>query len=336
MSRSYFFIVNPNANSGRNADIWLKKIFPLVKKKIIHFDWAYTQGKGDGRALAKTACIKGFDVIVTVGGDGTINEVVNGLLEAPPSLKEPYFACLNAGTGSDFIRTIGIPKNPDAALDIILRHQSLPCDVGVVECTSINNPQEHVTRRFINMASFGVSGDIIHKMETYEKRLGHRLEYWFAAMGTLLHNRNYPVRLVYSPEGIPPRTTDLRVLFICNGKYCGGGMKVGPEAKLTDGLFDITEIKKVNPFRTLWALPKLPSGRFKNMSHLVHMKKTSSLEADPLTQKPIFVECDGERVGLLPAHFYFDSRKVHAITNKELVDRPVSVRVRFVEETSCC
>lgn len=333
MLRSYFFVVNPNANSGQNKTIWLKKIFPLVQKKIVHFDWAYTTHKGSGRALTKMACAKGFDVIVAVGGDGTINEVVNGLLEAPPSLKETHLACLNAGTGSDFIKTIGMPKDPSKALNVILHHQGLPCDVGVVECDSCHSPTQRVTRRFINMASFGVSGEIIHKMETNEKRVGRWFDYWFATLCALLRNGHHKVCLFYAQDGGTAHTTSLRALFICNGQYCGGGMRLGPEAKLTDGLFDVTEIKKANLIRTLCALPKLPSGSFQNLSHLVQLKKTTGLKAESASKKPIFVECDGEKVGLLPARFYFDSRKVRVITNKELVDKPTPIRVRFARET---
>ncbi len=281
MSFSYFFVVNPCSSSGKTRLKWMRTFLPEIEKKIANFGWGFTKAIGDAAALAAWAKKAGYHVIVAVGGDGTINEVVNGIVSAqncekeielensssiqgylPPKTSEPpvtfKLGILPQGTGCDFIRSLLIPKNFNDALDIITQNNSKSVNIGRIHYTKDKNQPMAHSRYFINIAGCGANGDTVHIVNSLKKRFGSTLSFYYGAIKTILKNRERQVSISYDDGPMVP--LNLQVLFVCNGNFCGGGMKIAKEALLDDGFFHTVEIKKINRLKTILLTNRLYNG----------------------------------------------------------------------------
>lgn len=311
MTKSYFFIVNPCSNSGRTGKNWSKIFLPEIQKKFKNFKWIFTKESGDACLLATLAKKQKYDVVVAVGGDGTINEVVNGLME-DVAKRTPTLACLPAGTGCDLIKTLGMPRDFTRSLEIILEGHAIDSDVGLMKYTK--NQQEK-NRYFINIAGCGANGDIAQKINGSKKYFGSTLSFLFASLKNIL--RNDCPRVLISFDDEPAFEVDLRVLFVCNAQYCGAGMRVGPQAQMNDGFFSVNLIRKTTILKTLLSTPRVYSGNFQGLEHFIHLRNTKKIRVTSLEQRPIFVECDGEQPGILPAEFTFTDKKLFLIAKPQ-------------------
>jgi diacylglycerol kinase (ATP) len=225
------------------------------------------------------------DLIVVVGGDGSVNEVVNGIAGRAVEL-----AAIAKGTGKDFARTHGIPTRFDDAVHVALRGRTRELDLG------------HVTfaggeRYFANVASLGMSGAVAQRANTMSKALGGRVTFFYALAREFLtwHNTGVRVRL----DGAE-RSGRMHDVVVANGHFHGGGMKLTPEAETNDGLFDVLLIGDVSKLDFVTTAPKLYRG-----THVTHPKveilRSPYVEVDADTPLPL--ETDGELVGSTPARF---------------------------------
>lgn len=335
MNQSYLFLVNPNSNSGQTKKLWLNVYLPFIQAHFEKVGWCFTTKQGHGATLAAMACKYNYDVVVAVGGDGTINEVVNGLCgkllltqeenqmktfdviegfraeKKTPSTQKPTLGILPAGTGCDFIKTLGIEKDFAKSFEILKKGTRKKCDVGKVEFTLSNNPSQKDFRYFINIASAGTSGDVVQELNQSKKPLGSKFHFWMASVNSILKNKNHNVRIQYDEHA--QFETNVQVIFVANGKYCGGGMLVAKEAKQDDGLFLINCIKKINPIRTVLLTPRLYSGNFLGLEPILEIKPAKKIRVEPNQDSDILVECDGEQPGILPAEFTFFENQIEII-----------------------
>ena len=229
-------IVNPasaNGRTGRRFD----GIARVVRAAIGDFEALFTRARGDATKLAGEALDQGSKLVVAVGGDGTASEVIDGLVERG-RLIEPLmvFGCIPRGTGGDLKRTLGWPDDPTEAARIAASGEVLTCDLGLVEYTGHDGGTH--ARHFANVSSFGVSGLVVEKANQGTKLLGGKASFTIAAAKALLRYSDQPVR--WRVDGGPWVEERVTALAVCNGRYFGGGMMVAPEARIDDGLFDVT------------------------------------------------------------------------------------------------
>lgn len=312
MGKSYFFIVNPHSNSGRTQKNWHQSFLPEIEKNFKDFKWVFTQKKGDGAILAAQAKEQGSDVIVAVGGDGTINEVVNGLMTDNKKDHTPALACLPAGTGCDLIKSLGIARDFSKGLEVIKQDYRISSDVGLLRYQE--NHQEKI-RYFINVAGCGASGEIVQQLNNSKKIFGSKLSFLLASLKNILKNKCSRVLISFDDE--PAFEVELRVLFVCNAQYCGGGMHVNKGAQLDDGVLGVNLIKKVNLFKTLLSVPRLYSGEFQGLEDFIHIQSAKKIAVFPLKGNRVFIECDGEQPGVLPVEFRLSERKLQVICSSK-------------------
>jgi len=237
--------------------------------------------------LARAAAERPGSLLVVVGGDGTVNEVVNGVAGTGAEV-----ATLPAGTGQDFARTHGIPGRFEDAVRVALDGATRTIDLGRVECAGGGS------RYFANFGSVGMSGAVARRANAMTKALGGRLTFYYALMVEFLAWRNTQV-WVELDEGVR-REGPLHDVIVANGQYHGGGMKLAPDARQDDGLFDVVLIGDVTKLDFATTSPKLYSGRY--LSHpKVELLQSSTAAIDAASPLPL--EVDGEPIGTTPARF---------------------------------
>lgn len=287
------FIVNPVAGARRTAKKW-PQIMRLLKSLGLRFEHDVTEAPGHAIELAKSAVKKGYKLVVSVGGDGTINEVVNGLHDSG-SAAEVTLGIVSTGTGSDYIRTLGIPRAYPEACQCLLNSKKLTVDVGVVEYSSGG---QVVKRLFVNFAGLGFDAEIVKATTQKFKILSSTPAYLLGLLTTLITYRNKKISLVVDGEALEQK---ICTVLMSNGKYGGGGMFAAPGADLTDGLLDVLTIGDLSKPDLLWSLPRVYRG-----THLTHPKVTlkKAKEIEIKSASPMTIQADGELLGELPARFY--------------------------------
>jgi diacylglycerol kinase (ATP) len=241
--------------------------------------------------MAADAVRGGATRLVVVGGDGSVNEVVNGVVgEAGVEL-----AVIPRGTGWDFVRTFGIPRDLDGALDVALEGAVREIDVGAVSYRAWAGGEAKAY--FANVGSAGISGAIAQRANESSKALGGKVSYYWATLAVFLGWQTGEMTVTVDDERRSARMIDA---MVCNGKFLGGGMMMCPDAEPDDGLFDVMLIGDVTKRDLAFVLPKTYKGR-----HLPHPRlellrgRTVTVDA----AEPLPIELDGEQPGTTPARF---------------------------------
>ncbi|MFC2008023.1 diacylglycerol/lipid kinase family protein [Chloroflexota bacterium] len=285
-------IVNPAAGAGKTARKW-----PQIMEHLIsigfRFEHDLTESPGHAIELAREAAEKGYEQVVSVGGDGTINEIVNGLYHAG-SIGEVTLGIIEMGTGGDYVRTAGVPRTYEAACKCLVNTGKRVVDVGVIEYKK-NSRME--TRLFVNFAGFGFDAEIARRTTQQFKSMGSKSSYLAGLLTTLLFYDNKEISLVVDGEVIEEK---ICTVVMNNGRYGGGGMLTAPEADLCDGLLDVLIIGDLSKADLLRSLPRIYKG-----THLTHPKVTmkKAKEIEIRSALPLPLQADGELIGEVPARF---------------------------------
>jgi diacylglycerol kinase (ATP) len=260
-----------------------------------------TTGPGDARRLATEAVMQGFTTVVAAGGDGTVNEVLNGFGDAPGGFEQARFAVLPLGTVNVFARELGVPLKPAAAWDCIVRGKESRIDLPQVQFE--NNGATH-TRYFAQLAGAGLDARAVELVAWELKKRVGPLAYVLAGMQALLGT---PAKITVKAG---EQTAEGGLVLIGNGRLYGGTFRVFPQADLRDGLLDVCVFPRVN-WLTLarCAPPLLLRGRLPASSVRVFQAKSILLTAP--TRTPM--EVDGELLGTLPATFSLAPSKLRVI-----------------------
>jgi YegS/Rv2252/BmrU family lipid kinase len=286
-------IVNPAAGAGKTGKLW-PRIMNLFKGHGLRFDHDLTEAPGHAIELARDAAAKGYDIVVSVGGDGTINEVVNGLY-ASGNIQDALLGIVSTGTGSDYIRTAGVPRGYEDACRRFVRPRQRRVDIGEVEYVKNGGT---VKRLFVNFAGMGFDAEIVRRTSQQYKKLGALPSYLMGTFATLVSYVNKKVTLVV--DGLEEEKRVCTVIMN-NGQYGGGGMFTAPGADLSDGLLDVLVVGDLSKPDLLRSLPRIYKG-----THLTHpkvgMKKARQIEVKSLDSK-MYLQADGELLGEVPARF---------------------------------
>ena len=297
------FVVNARSPHARGAGR-LDALRAAVERVFPGASWSFTSGPGDAIGLARAAASAGADLVVAVGGDGTINEVVNGILTAsgvaPGAARAaaPALGILPAGSGSDFARSLAIPRDVVGSLAVLAAGRRRRIDAGKIVCAPLEAgaASEGTERYFINMGGCGASAQVADRFNRRE--VPGALGYAAAAALTTLSYR-WPQVEIRVDDGAPHAVT-LNMLFACNGEYCGGGMHVGRGASLDDGLLLVVEASGIGRLRTMLEWPRLYGG---HLARVRGVRVTSARRIDVASRDDVLVDCDGEVCGRLPASY---------------------------------
>ena len=283
-----------NDNSGRGG---VRRALPEVeaelRKRGLEYELRHTEGPGHAIELTRTALKDGFRFVVAVGGDGTVHEVVNGMIENDVAINpDSVFGVVAAGTGSDFIKTFGLPKTPQAAVLHLDGPESFPIDIGKI--TYQENGAETV-RYFANIAQVGLGAAVVERAARLPRWLGPTV-YFFALWLTI---RGYRIGKVKVDLVDRSYEGPMGTLTVANGQFFGGGMKVAPKAAPTDGLLDVL-VFAARKRESIAIMPKIFKGQHLPHPDIKEFKRVRlSIEGD----RPLQIEADGEVLGHSPARF---------------------------------
>ena len=288
MSEQAIFLVNPASANGRTAKRW-PKLQARARELGLDGEALLSEHPGHLVELARQAAGEGR-LIVVVGGDGTLNEVVNGLAGSAAEV-----AILPNGTGQDFGRTHGIPTGFDEAVAVALGASARPVDLG--RAVFADGAGAGSPRVFANVGSVGMSGAVARRANSMSKRLGGRTVFYYALVREFLAWENTEVT-VTSDGG--ERRGRMHDVIVANGRWHGGGMKLAPDAHADDGLFDVVLIGDVTKLDFVTTSPKLYSG-----GHVHHPRVDVLRSATVAVEAavPLPVELDGEVAGTTPVRF---------------------------------
>jgi YegS/Rv2252/BmrU family lipid kinase len=297
-------IINPESAGGATREAW-PKIASELATHFGPFNPQFTTQRGEGIELAASAARRGTKLIIACGGDGTISEVANGILSVG---SDAELGILPSGTGGDFRKTIGIPARPAAAARILRDGQTRVIDVGKVSFTNDKGAQE--SRYFLGVASFGMSAAVIARVKEGgpewlptkgPKWLTGRVSFGVAMLQTAL--KMPATRVMVQLDDDPARHLTVANLCIANARYFGGGMKIAPNARLTDGKFDVISVGDLGAARILANAPRLYLGAHLSMAEVGHALATKVVARPTDNDQRVEIEVDGEILGQLPATF---------------------------------
>ena len=291
-------VVNPRSQGGRLGKRW-KDIADTIGRAF-PFDEALTAAPGDATRLTRDALRGGAERVVAMGGDGTINEVVNGFFDerGAPIAPDASFAVIPFGTGGDFRRTVELPTEIADAARVIAANHRRKIDVGRLEFTATGGGR--ALRMFANIASFGVSGVVDRLVNESGKKLG-RLSFLAATARATWSYKNQRVQLVF--DGKDRLEATINTVAIANGKYFGGAMMVAPHAELDDGQFDVVAMGDFGFGELLASGRRLYKGTHLTMAK-VTARRARVVEAEPIDPAAVVeLDIDGENPGRLPARF---------------------------------
>jgi YegS/Rv2252/BmrU family lipid kinase len=293
--KEWYAIVNPNAGNGKGKRDW-ERISGLFEKENIPVYSQYTLKKGHAIDSARKAINTGFRKIISVGGDGTLNEVVNGIFTQDYcSPGEITIGMVPVGTGNDWGRMFGIPLVYEGAVNVIRENKVLLHDIGVVNYKS--GTEQH-TRYFINIAGLGFESTVVSKTNKQkDKGRSSQALYFYNLLSSLISFRNIKTDIII--DGVR-KTNIVFSINVGNGRYCGGGMRQTPDARPDDGLLDITVIREMGRIEIIKNLKLLYDGTI--LSHpKIDGYRSTNLRVE--SEYPLYLEADGESLGHTPVEF---------------------------------
>ena len=287
------FIVNPHAGNGSAGSNW-PFIEALAGDRLGHFEIYMTQKPGDAVMFAKDAVAKEARLLVCVGGDGTLNEVVNGIMMHEESIRSDVtLGFVPDGTGCDFVRTVPIPKNIEHAIDLIAGGPVRSIDLGRL---SLRDHRGHeCSRYFHNITSFGLGGEVAQRVNRTTKAFGPFNSFmWATLISIFLYGKK---RIRIRIDNAFEQEFTVWNVAVANGQYHGGGMWVAPDASVHDGLFNVTVIGDLTIPEVFLNLSKLYNGRIYDIDKVVIL---TGQKVEALSDQRVLLDVDGEQPGTLP------------------------------------
>jgi len=297
----WYLIANPTSGRGRGAR-FAREFAARLAQRGVRVDTALTEAPMHAASLARDALRAGYRHVAALGGDGTANEVVNGLASQDEvALADVSIGMVPVGTGNDWARSLALPRRPADLAGLLAAGRTIECDLGRIEY-SIGGARAQ--RWFVNVAGAGFDAFVI-------RRLGSRKPSRWAYLVELLRSARHfdAPAITVGGDGVDATRRAL-VVFAGLGRYCGGGMQVAPQARIDDGRLDVTLVSDMTGVQLLRELPRLFNGTVPE-SAFVDCWSTPSLRID--ADAPTGVEADGELLGELPARIETLPRRLRVV-----------------------
>lgn len=293
-----FVIVNPASGGGRAQSRW-PEISRLLRETAGPFDHVITTRPGEATNVARAAIKEGADLVIAVGGDGTVNEVLNGFAGTDGKITQKCaFAAIPCGTGSDFMRGLGFGTGPLPAIERIGKRIERKIDVGRIEFATADGMRD--SRLFLNVASFGFSASVCHNLNRAPRSriLPLRVTFLAETLRALKVFRPAAIRLTVDGTVIE---RDVMLVAFANGRYFGGGMLIAPQADMEDGLFDVIVLKAISKSRLIRKIAHVYRGTHLRLPE-IEVYSGKAISAAAIKGKgdvPVYIETDGESAGQL-------------------------------------
>ncbi|TDO78284.1 YegS/Rv2252/BmrU family lipid kinase [Halanaerobium saccharolyticum] len=305
MDKKIIAVVNPAAAGGKAVKIWPKKN-EYFKQEFSNFEEIYTREPGEAVKFAQKAVEENYDYIMSVGGDGTVNEIINGILSAEKKELRTKLIIYPLGTGSDLSRTLNLPTNIEDFIDLVKQEKSR--SVRVVEADFFNYQQQKTKRYFLNIADCGMGAEVAKKLNESKKTIDGSLSYLIKIFQTLFNYQNKEVKveadnkLLYQGK--------IRSVIIAQGNYFGGGIKIAPEAGLFSDKLNLVLLKDFSKLGIILNLIKAYKG--KHLSHsLVESHQVEKIKIS--SQERVELELDGESVGICDSSFKISEKEIEIL-----------------------
>jgi YegS/Rv2252/BmrU family lipid kinase len=332
-------IVNPSSGGGSTGKDW-EASFTKIKEAFDKEPYlVFTEKSQDGTTLARDLINKGYQYIVAVGGDGTINEVVNGFFvdeskgsgtqqrknrkwkwikinkdhydtkfPRPASMisinPEAVFGLLPSGTRNVLARSLGMPQDIIASCNNLVKNNPKKIDVLTAKVTSSEpfaKSSKFVTRVFLNAAEIGVGAEIIDRSKKIRSKIKSRLLSTIASIFVTLPTYESNISEIFLDGQREKIRSEMTMAVVANGKFLGGGFKAAPRADFSDGLLDVVILKNSGSFKMLDDLVNLKEGDYSTEDDIIYKQaKTVSITSK---ERNVTVAVDGEPIGILPATF---------------------------------
>ena len=287
----WLVIVNP-ASGRPDGGVGWRAIEDALRRAGVAFDLIHTEQPGHGEELARAALLQGRRHIAVAGGDGSVNEVVHGIMNAAfTDTHDVTLAVIPTGTGNDWSRSLGIPRDPAGIARAIAGGRTMLHDVGAIDFPGRNLPR----RWFINVAGAGYDAYVTERVP---RPVPSALTYLGIALRGLAEYRA-PRFSITTADGAHIAGPML-LAFVANAQYCGNRMQVAPTARMDDGLLDVLAVRELSLLQALPKLAKLYGGRILGDPAVQHLRSARvRIETDP----PAVIQADGQIVGETPAEF---------------------------------
>lgn len=306
----WHIILNANANEKKATNRWAE-ISELLDRKGIRHVCHTVSHPGEGIATAKLLCENGIRHIVAAGGDGTLNEVVNGILTSNVDPKEVFLAVLPLGRGNDWVRTHQYPKGLDKVADLWCQGKFIQHDIGMV--TTHTKDGQEKSRYFINIAGFGFDADVIYDVTYNKPRIGGSAVYVLSLLKTLLRHKPTPVEVTVN-NGFSFRG-EVFMVIAAIGKYNGGGICEAKYAVPDDGLLDLIVIPKMRIPKVVAHLKEMFSGD--HIDKIKSVRKVKATDVRITTPVLLRAEAEGELLAEGDYHIKLLPNALNVLSNIE-------------------
>jgi diacylglycerol kinase (ATP) len=289
-------ILNPRAAHGR-ALARLPEVEAALRRDEFEHEIVLTQGPGHATLLGRAAIADGIEVLVAMGGDGTLNEVVQAFVGSDGApIKGPDLALVPAGTGGDFKRTLGLSESVDEAVSRIRRGKRRAVDLGILHFEP--HAGQSGVRAFVNVASFGIGGQVDAIVNRSPKWMGGKVSFFVATLRAMASYKNVSVRVkVDGQEWYEGAAFNVA---IANGRFFGGGMMIAPQADPSDGRFELVCIGDLTKIEAAGLSSKIYKGAHLSAAG-VKVTYGNRIEAEPIHPwATVLMDVDGEQPGKLP------------------------------------
>lgn len=301
-------VVNPNSCSGLTGKNWDELYAKIEKIFGSGIRVAFSKSQGNGTALARDLLRNGFDKVVAVGGDGTVNEVANGFFEETTGVRGSRLKPINpdavmgivpCGTRNVLAKSLDLPAGVVECCQNFVRGSPTKIDVIAVSVTSLDDGSRLPPRIFLNTAEMGVGAEIIDRSKKVRSRVKSRLVSTMAAViSTVPAYESNSCDLFIDRR---KKSASMTMGIVANGKFLGGGFMAAPEASMYDGLLDLVVLKDSGSLKMLDELVNIKTGNYDGKDNILYAKAKKVL-IKPRERK-VTVTIDGEPVGILPAAF---------------------------------
>jgi len=297
----WLVIVNPASGRPDGGAGW-RAIEAALRDAGVAYESVHTERPGHGEELARNALRQGRRRIAAAGGDGSVNEVVHGIMRAGVGdTREVTLALAPHGTGNDWARSIAVPLDPRGIARTIVTGRTTLHDVGVIDFPA----EPHARRWFINVAGAGYDAVVTARVP---RPVPSAVTYLRIALAGLATYRSPDFRVIADGKVIEGR---LLLVFVANARYCGNRMHVAPTASVDDGLLDVLAVNELSLLRVLPKLAKLYGGRILGDPAVRHLRAARvRIETDP----PVIVQADGQLLSQTPAEFSVLRRAIRVVT----------------------
>lgn len=287
----YLFIVNPTAGRGDTEEKW-EEVKGLIEDIGLDYQVFFTEAPGEAVFLASEGVKSGFDVLVAVGGDGTVNEVIRGIKEVKHA-HDVKLGIIPTGTGNDLIRSLEIPKDIREALRIVKKGHTQRIDLGKID-----------NGYFLNVVGVGFDAAVANEVNTNINFLTGTAAYIYGVFKMIFKYKSHQMKISIDDKVYSGRYF---LVAVANGKYFGGGLKIAPQADPSDGYFNICLIREVSQMEVVKVLPSVFNGNHINHP-AVNFYKGKRVKIE--SAEEVLVQADGELKGTLPVTFEIQEKAI--------------------------